>query len=345
MFPPDTVFQVAGKRFRPGDMLAGGWRGVVWVLRGDLEYFANTLHLDHFGSLSPCFLCKANCDDNDAPWSDCRPEAAWRSRLWTKDDWYAAKQRHIVFDLPGVSILNVMPDIMHTKHLGCDQYLYGSVLYLLTHDVMAETPADNLERIWVHVQRLYKELDIKNRICDLKLSMYVRPNDFPKLKAKAANVRAFGQILLTIWEDNMDVANPVHRQIRLALKLSARLEELIEVEHREHHMDDGVQAEFAACIQNLANLVTSLANHYHGQGRKVFHFTIKMHSLMHFSEIAKYQHPRSTWCYSGEGFMQVCKKIAISCIHGSKQQLVSKKATKKFYEGIAFGIWGAKCWR
>ncbi len=68
-----------------GQPLAGGWRGVVWIIRGDLEWFANSLGLEHFSSLNPCFLCRADCIDDSCPWTDPRPTAKWRATVWDKD--------------------------------------------------------------------------------------------------------------------------------------------------------------------------------------------------------------------------------------------------------------------
>ncbi len=41
-----------------GKPIAGGWRGAVWIVRGDLEFFGNSLKLEHFASLSPCFCAR-----------------------------------------------------------------------------------------------------------------------------------------------------------------------------------------------------------------------------------------------------------------------------------------------
>jgi hypothetical protein len=71
---------------RAGKPLAGGRRGVLWALRGDLEYFSNSLHLEHFASGHPCFLCRADCKDDSMPWVDTRPTAKWRATCWDDDE-------------------------------------------------------------------------------------------------------------------------------------------------------------------------------------------------------------------------------------------------------------------
>ena len=145
---------------KAGTPLAGGYRGTLFIMRGDLEYFSNTLGLEHFGSLSPCFLCRANCSNDDIPWADCRANRAkWMSTCWSNVDWEAAKpNRHRIFrDVPGVSISTVIPDIMHTKHLGSDSYFYGSVLKLLVCDILTGNKEDNLNQVFSEIKAEYKD--------------------------------------------------------------------------------------------------------------------------------------------------------------------------------------------
>ena len=43
-----------------GKNLAGDFRGVVWILKGDLYYFSKVLGLRNYNSNQPCDLCP--CD-------------------------------------------------------------------------------------------------------------------------------------------------------------------------------------------------------------------------------------------------------------------------------------------
>jgi hypothetical protein len=199
-----------------------------------------------------------------------------------------------------------------------------------------------MSTVWSHIERAYTELGTVNRLSILKATMFLRQGDFPKLKGKAANVRAFGAALLQVWEHFMNVQDPQHRRVRLGLKLSVRMEQLLDV--RGHVFSPAEHDEFARTSQNLLLILNALANDFHSQGRKLFHFTIKSHYVAHIAMMSKMLHPRAAWCYSGEGFMQTCKKICISCAHGSPQHLVSQKAAKKFLNGMAIHVFGAP-WR
>eukprot|EP00974_Lingulodinium_polyedra_P025269 2442770-Lingulodinium_polyedra.AAC.1 len=58
--------QRAGQEFRVRR------RAVVWLLVGDLDWFANYLHM-------PCWLC--DCDRDAVPWTDFSDGAAWRTTI------------------------------------------------------------------------------------------------------------------------------------------------------------------------------------------------------------------------------------------------------------------------
>ena len=45
-----------------GTPLADGLRRVIWVIRGDHEWFSNALKLPHWASLNPCWECTAKKD-------------------------------------------------------------------------------------------------------------------------------------------------------------------------------------------------------------------------------------------------------------------------------------------
>ena len=134
-YPPGSP---EGKR--AGRYFAGGYRAVLFVIRGDLDYFAKCLQLNHYGSLHPCCRCPANSTEGDPLcWTDFRPtHSQWMQEQWDPDDWNEAHPgRHQIFHIPSVTIRCVYMDWLHVKHLGVDQYAYGSVLWLLCYRVMA----------------------------------------------------------------------------------------------------------------------------------------------------------------------------------------------------------------
>lgn len=76
--------------------LAGGWRAILWIIKADLEFFANALDLDSYSSHSICFLCPANT--STIPWTDFRKGRALKlSIIWKFAEWLLAAPRHPFF--------------------------------------------------------------------------------------------------------------------------------------------------------------------------------------------------------------------------------------------------------
>ncbi len=70
---------------------------------------------------------------------------------------------------------------------------------------------------------------------------------------------------------------------------------------------------------------------------------LSIHMLLHIGAMAVFLHPRVAWCYSGECFMQIVKRIEISCVSGSSPTAANNKATNKFLAGMGFVVFGRNC--
>ena len=70
---------------RGGEPLAGGYCGIIYVRRGDLEFMASQFHLRHTSSSKPCCLCECSNygpGQDLLPWTDCNDPPSWlESRL------------------------------------------------------------------------------------------------------------------------------------------------------------------------------------------------------------------------------------------------------------------------
>ena len=65
--------------------------------------------------------------------------------------------------------------------------------------------------------------------------MYHNSNGFPRLKGKAAEIRQFVHPLIVVFKKHMSVGNQQHRQILLALEMSAEMEAVLD-EHAEEYV-------------------------------------------------------------------------------------------------------------
>jgi hypothetical protein len=109
-YPPDSP--EPRKALEP---LAGGFFGVLWVTRGDLEYYALSLGLPHFGSGRPCGECRRAADNSEYPWNvfSTTEPLGWIHTARGHVEWCLARPaRNMSFTSPGVSVLTVRVDIL-----------------------------------------------------------------------------------------------------------------------------------------------------------------------------------------------------------------------------------------
>jgi hypothetical protein len=148
--------------------LAGGYRAIHYLLNGDLDYLAKSLKLPYCFGTEMCCWCPANL--TNIPWWDLKPGAEWSKQLYTAFTVLAGVCA--IFEVPGVSLMTVAPDWMHNKHLGTDQYFYGSVLWLLVYVILDDTPTNNLDGILDDIREEYANHGIASRFQNITLSNF-----------------------------------------------------------------------------------------------------------------------------------------------------------------------------
>jgi hypothetical protein len=185
------------------------------------------------------------------------------------------------------------------------------------------------------VLSFYKGNKYPGHFTNMKLSMFRSPGDtYPKLKGKAAEVRKLGPALLHVFEKHMQSPKMQHKQIRLALRCSCRMEEIVDDHPLEVVWPNAVAEEYLANCYNFLALATCLANMSMQTGEKLFNITIKFHYLLHVALQARYLNPRLSWTYSGEDFMQKMKGLAAACTKGLGPYEVFNKVVSKYCLGM-----------
>ena len=279
---------------RAGEPLASGYAACLWSIIGDLDYFFSILKLPNFNSARPCPLCRCSLTGTNS-WSNFSPEAPWRSHCWSLESWKKWPQRSPcpLFQAPFLSALTVHLDYLHSKYLGVDQYCYGSVLALLTCRIMSKMPQENIEECWKHIRSYYSTHRTSVRFKNLgKLTMYLRRSGTPKLRGKAGEIRHLAGAMLSLWNAYMHEELEIHRVIRMTLKSSLRMEELI-FDHRQSLAFPREAAEeFNKCCENYLSLNAFLSNHFAEEETSLFLLTSKTHMLQHISLLSHCLSPR-----------------------------------------------------
>ena len=143
------------------------WNLLCWMhlgmcyqgVQGDLEHFAQGFGLEVATSKRPCPFCAAG--DGDIPWTDAKASAKWRATCYQNLDHQEWLEDHqgvcSLFQVPGVTISTIKPDIMHTKHLGVDAYILGSFFNYCCAYKLADSEEKNMQTVWQMIQQGYKE--------------------------------------------------------------------------------------------------------------------------------------------------------------------------------------------
>jgi len=322
-----------------GSWLAGGFRGILFNITGDLDYLCSVLQLPRWSKHdNPCTLCLCKGGNQPGTWQDFRFEASWLTKLWTAKAWLDWEERsdNPIFTGKGLTGVSVALDYMHCKYLGSDLVQYGACMFLLTHEVMPKTKTENLADLWSYLKAAQKARSEQNpfRYCN-KMTMFIRKQGPHKLRAKAAEAKGFGRTLLSAWLHFSDAADPIHKRIALMLKLTCRMEDIID-EHKDSMRFPPKAAEdFQKACFSMFHLQHGLQMHFRNKGnRKVFNLTSKCHFLCHIAINSKHLNPRKTWCFQGEDQMKRVQRLAQSCL----RRLNGMDATTKMVKHLRLAM-------
>lgn len=161
----------SSEALRAGTDLAGGFFGVLWGLKNDLEHSSGAMGLNNSGSANPCACCRADNRDDSRPWTAFGEDAAWLPTVWTAAAWAAAHPGCCpLFLVAGVTILTLMTDLLHIKHLGVDQYFLASIISMLVYDIMPDSVDENIDNLHILLQQWWKDIHTYTKILNTLLN-------------------------------------------------------------------------------------------------------------------------------------------------------------------------------
>ena len=208
----------------------------------------------------------------------------------------------------------------------------------------AGTAETNLEQVWAEIKEQYRIQRTTTQFSSMKATMFSGGTVFPKLKGKASENRHIGKPPKVVLDAHMDSANQQHRMVSLALKFSIWIEDILDAYAGNITLPAEDHKRLVEATYAFLNLVVSLGNYYHPRGVLFFNYTVKFHYLLHIAIGSKHYNPRWAWCYSGEAFMQVIKKVVASCQSGKKVHLIGRKVLRKYADGLSFSLLGDEWW-
>ena len=240
------------------------------------------------------------------------------------------------FDLPdqvpggGLSLFK--PDYMHTKLLGVDANVLGSLIAFLVKEVMPASIEDNVALLWSQIQEYYKEHQPPCRLGRLTYKM-VRHDPFPRLAAKAIEVRWLLPAMASVvraWVGRAEVAHFA----RLVAQ-SCRMDEIV-FGCKEFRFSVADRAEFQQLCFSFNQVLTRLARHFHQGGLAHCAFTAKNHYLCHMGVDAARTgiSPRLGFCFQGEDFLHLVKTLCMGSSRGTSPTQLAEKVVGKYLRGL-----------
>ena len=168
--------------------------------------------------------------------------------------------------------------------------------------------------------------------------MFEPGDGFPVLRGKAAEIRHFAGPLLLAFEQRVGDTILQRKQMRAVLTMAKRIETILDNHLADYRFPDDIAREFQDCIKKFVLLNAALGHHFHPLHKRLFHFTIKMHYMMHLGMVGRFANPRLAWCYSGEAMMKRIKTIVQSSQRGGAPHVVIRKTMRKYCCGLSFEV-------
>jgi hypothetical protein len=174
-----------------GQDLAGGYCGVVYMSKQDLDYVAKSLHLRNYNANQPCDYCSCDRSAVEPGWwpTNFGNTSLWKDALLTADEWRALYPEvpHWLFRLEHFCHHNVELDELHIIWLGTAMWCNGSVLWFLVFRVMRRSSSQNMQDLWGQIVDCYTETGVKSQYTNLNIGSFCdsqKPaGHYPKLKA------------------------------------------------------------------------------------------------------------------------------------------------------------------
>ena len=274
-WPPDSP-----DARRANSPLAQGFCGVVVAFSGDMDFFSTYLGLPRWNAASPCSQC--NCTRRGASaWHCFGDHAPWLATMWTPTAWKAweGRSRNCLFDSHLFNVLHCHYDLMHCKYLGFCQQMYGSVMSILTRELLHEQPVQNLLRVWRFLKDEQKKLQVHNPYGQqlTKMSMIGKEDQQPKMRGKAAEMKDLSGAMLAAWRF---FAPPClqHKKIETLLKLNDEIERLLNsfpVAAGNFCLPAAAAQALMTNFKDFACLYVHLGDEFREAGRKAFSPTEK----------------------------------------------------------------------
>ena len=105
--------------------------------------------------------------------------------------------------MPGVCHFSIDPDELHVWALGALQYFLGSVLVLLTHEILPGCPEENVSEVWRMICAYYHDHGTPTQYTNFNLKTFLNEKkplaSFPCLRGRDAEAKDLLAPVADVW--------------------------------------------------------------------------------------------------------------------------------------------------
>ena len=303
------------------------------------------MHLgNHRANINCCGLCDANSTTRKR--TDFRIGlATWLCTIWNNESNTAAHpDRHRLFrHVPGAGVNCFVPDWLHTKHIGCDAYFLGGILqYMLAYMGLPGSPAEILKMIWQELRDAYNKLKLnKNRLWSLSFTMVQSEGaKLPCLKARGAQIKSAVPAISLVFAKYANPDDEQHADILTCLGYTREIDTILDSNSSDYVLPPLDAARLQECCWRFCQYIRKLVKYFHPRNMNAFHYTLKMHYLVHFGMVVSYMNPALGSCHSGEDLMKIVKRLISHSAVGARPATALKKAMGRYADGLALDLRG-----
>lgn len=314
-----------------GTLLAGGYAGVIWLIKGDFDHFAKNIYCRSYRHNLLCEWCPADQGKHNVnyrTWPNYfEPDAEWIRDLYDIGTWETLHVLHKLFALGFLSHHNIEPDELHIIYLGIAQYFLGSILALLCYHILPQSPANNMGVVWECILRHYSFQQVSSQFGSLTLASIFGQHEswgdtYPNLKGgKGAELKWLLVTMVAVWRElvGADPSDPpsLNGRCERALASMATIIEIIDDETENNFLRPESSLEIIRLTDLFLHDYSRLSKASDDNDLMVFTNFPKLHYLWHWARRCRFLHPRRGCCFGDEEFVGIIKKIAHSCCKGN----------------------------
>ena len=123
-----------------------------------------------------------------------------------------------------------------------------------------------------------------------------------------------------------------------ALKASQKIDLLLRETKTDFVLSPRKSEELEQVIQHFNTTVAELGRRSHGQGLRLWNWTIKNHCLFHLPEQGRNLHPCLVWNYTQEGFLLHVRTLVQACRNRKSACKITAGVMQRWCTGVEIGL-------